>query len=238
MTVIAESELLAPTTSDAGKPLLVAPTRREARAVRGTGRVFLCGSGDAAARAMKARLARGDVGLVILAGICGGLDPSLAAGTLILCREVLMQGNDPLVPDPVVTERIRKRLHVRGASFVASRFLTVLAPAASKLEKRDLWNVHGAGGVDMETYQVASACKDAGVAWIAIRAVLDPAGRSLPGAARAWQGEGDEAAIRREALRRPQDWLRYVTLGLDLRKATKALRNEVPDLVAGLQSPD
>jgi nucleoside phosphorylase len=208
--------------------------RREARAIRGDRRVFLCGTGEAAGRAVKARFTRGETDLVILAGVCGGLDPSLAPGTLILCREVLMEGEDPLAPDPTIAERVRKQLHAHNASFVASRLLTVEMPAGSAAEKTDLWNVYGAAGVDMETYQVARACNDANVPWIAIRAVLDRASRSLPAAVRAWRDEGDEGGIRSAALRRPQDWPRYAALALDLRKATNSLRQTLPGLVESL----
>jgi adenosylhomocysteine nucleosidase len=205
--------------------------------MREAGRIFVCGAGEAAGAAMKARLARGEVGLVVLAGFCGALDPSLSAGSLILSREVLMEGADPLAPDADATESVRKRLHLQNAAFVSSRLLTVAEPAGDPREKTDLWNVHGAGGVDMETYHVARACHDAGVPWIAIRAVLDPARRTLPRAVRAWQQESDEAAIRRDALRRPQDWPRYAALALDLRKAARALHQQLPGVVASVQLP-
>ena len=208
--------------------LLVSPTRREAGFLR-VPDVFVCGPGAAAESALRERLATVKPDAVVLLGWCGGLDPSLTAGSLIVCRDVVAEG-EPLQPDESLTSAARNAFHRASLPFVYSRLVTVSRPAGGRKARTDLWNTHGAGGVDMETTHVARACIDAGVPWIAVRAVLDPFGSSLPAAVRRWRSEDDDDAIRREAIRRPQDWPRYVQLLRNSRRAGGALRRAVPVL--------
>jgi hypothetical protein len=91
----------------------------------------------------------------------------------------------------------------------------------------------------METYGVAAAAMKHGVAWMAVRVVLDPAGMTLPASLAAWHDEADERAIMRSAIRRPFEWPAYVRLAMQLRTATKALGRSAPlvrDAVASLEA--
>jgi hypothetical protein len=80
----------------------------------------------------------------------------------------------------------------------------------------------------METYGVATAAMKHGVAWMAVRVVLDPAGMALPASLAGWHDEADERAVMRTAMRRPFEWPAYVRLALQLRTATKALARSAP----------
>lgn len=210
--------------------LLVSPTMREAACLH-VPDVFVCGAGAGAYDVVKARLASARPDAVVLLGWCGGLDPSLKAGALILCRDVVGTGEgegDPIKPDDSLLSAARNGFHRAKHPFVYSRLVTVKRPTGGSKARIDLWNVHGAGGVDMETYHVARACGDAGVPWMAARAVLDPFGSALPRAVRRWATEDDEAAIRNEALRRPLDWPAYVRLFRNSRRAGHSLAVAVP----------
>lgn len=217
------------------KTLIVTPTSREAAALGPRYRGLICGGGAAAGESVAARIAEEKPDLVVLAGYCGALDPSLHAGSLILCRHALAPGEEPLEPHQGAVERVRHALKDPGRLFVYSRLLTVAKPVASKRRKTDLWNEHGAGGVDMETYGVARACADAGVPWLALRAVLDPAGQTLPKAAAQWAGEADEVEIRKQVLRSPLKWPAYGRLVLELRHANKALHEAFPTVLAAAE---
>lgn len=162
--------------------------------------------------------------LVLLVGFAGALDPSLSAGTAILARESTMPGGEALLPDASANRLIEAALHQSGRSFVRSRMLTVDAPVMRASEKRDLWNTHGAGGVDMETYGVARACASSGVPWVALRVVLDGASQSLPEGIAGWRGDSDDRNVALAALKRPQDWLAFARLGLQYSRARSALR--------------
>jgi hypothetical protein len=150
---------------------------------------------------------------------------------LVLSRDVIVDGEgNALQPDRSLHDGARKLLRAAGRSFVSSRLATLPRAVSSKSARRDLWNEHGAGGADMETFHVARACIEADVPWIAVRAVLDPFGGRLPRAVRRWRSDADEARIRREALRSPLDWPDYVRLAWELRKATRALATAAADL--------
>ncbi len=211
------------------KALLVVPTRREARALHVAHKAFVCGTGEAAYESLRARLQESKPGLLLLAGFCGGLDPSLGAGAIILCRQVAQAGHEILEPDRLLIEEVRKSLNAEAFPFVLSRLLTVSTPAGTRSEKRGLWNEHGAGGVDMETYQVARAAREAGVRWLAVRSVIDPAGQSLPGALREWDGDDGPAFGR--ALRNPLAWPGMARLATQFPRASASLRRALPRIV-------
>ena len=212
------------------KTLLVFPSAREASAVKLRRPPLICGAGDLAGEAVADRLRGEKPGLVLLAGFCGALDPSLVAGDVILGRQVAMEGHDILEPDRFVAEEVRDALHAQGLQFVYSRLLTLEHPAATTDEKRDLWNVHGAGGVDMETYQVAAACKAAGVRWLVVRSVIDTAHQTLPLGLARWRQPGDEGGML-YGIRRPQDWKKYGTLARQYPTAKRALGQAIPRII-------
>ncbi len=210
------------------RTLVVAPTSREARMLSGD--VLTARSPDA----VLARLAQQAADVVLIAGVCGGLDPSLAPGALVLSRRVVAEGRPELAPDSALFGAARGALRAGRQPFVSSTLLSVDRPLARRAEKTDAWNTHGAGGVDMETYAVAEALEARGVPWLALRAVLDPAGATLPAAVAAWRDEQDERAIAAAALRRPSDWPAYARLALQSRTALRALARAVPGVVRAI----
>jgi nucleoside phosphorylase len=218
------------------KVLFVFPSEREAATVSLRRSPLICDAGTLAGEVVAAELEENRPDLVLLAGFCGGLDPSLKPGSIILGRQVVAPGEDVLDPDRLVVEEVRAALRGGGLPFVYSRLLTVARPAASRAEKRDLWNEFGAGGVDMETYWVARACRKARVNWLAVRAVLDPAGHALPATLSAWERPGDEATSAARAVVRPLEWPAYVRLGLQYRAARKAMRTALAHTVSALRT--
>ena len=163
----------------------------------------------------------------MIVGVCGGLDPSLAPGDLVLARRVVASDGGELIPPRLLFEGARHELSRRRLSFVSSTLLTVEGPAGDGLERTYLWNAHGAGGVDMETYTIARAAEDHGVPWLALRAVVDPAGTGLPRSLQRWSGEADSDVVR-VALRRPMEWPAYVRLAFGMRRALRALHDAMP----------
>ena len=204
--------------------LVVAPTRREAKAI-GDDCVAL-GGGQEAAAELRRLLAEGPApDAIVIAGVCGGLDPSLPAGSLILAREVEAPNHGALRPDQAQFNAAQRALRHSDTTFVSSRLLTARRPVGGKRRKRELWNVYGTGGVDMETFPIAQAAHDARIPWLALRAVIDPAATSLPAALRRWRTEADEHRLIREIATHPLDWPAYARLGLNLRRALHRLRH-------------
>ncbi len=200
----------------------MAPTTREARAIGSGCRVT--GTGEAGARALAEFLRMQRPETVLIVGLCGGLDPSLGAGDLILAREAIDERGEGLQPPATTLASARRALRNEGPAFVCSRLVTVREPVATIEAKRDLWNAHGAAGADMETAAFARVAAEHGVAWMALRAVIDPARMALPHSLRAWRGEEDERAIVRGIALHPRDWIASGRLALALRPALRALR--------------
>ncbi|MGH2633696.1 MAG: hypothetical protein ACRDG3_09830 [Tepidiformaceae bacterium] len=207
--------------------LVVVPTEREHAALTRASAAVVCGVGSEAGAALAEILAARRPSLVLLAGFAGALDPSLKAGTTILARESTTAGGEPLAPDVASNKLIEAALHQSRRPFVRSRLLTVDGPVMRASEKRDLWNTHGAGGVDMETHAVAEACVAAGIPWVALRVVLDGAGQSMPKGIAEWHGDSDDKGVALAALKRPQDWPGFVRLAIQYPKARTALRRSV-----------
>jgi nucleoside phosphorylase len=210
----------------------VAPTTREAGAFHRL-QPTICGTGEAAGAHIATLSPKPDV--VVLGGVCGGLDPSLPAGGVILARQVVGPGDEMVEADRLLLDEVRAFLRQHGIPFVFSRLLTVPAPVLAKNEKRDLWNVHGAAGVDMETYHVARAAQAAGIRWVAVRAVIDPARTTLPASLASWDGEAGQAALLRRVARRPFEWPAYARLALADRRARAALKRAVPAVAVAIR---
>jgi len=216
--------------------LVVVPTEREHAALTRASAAVVCGAGVAAGPALAEILAARQPSLVLIAGFAGALDPSLRAGTTILARESTTPDGEAQTPDGAANKLVEAALHKYGRTFVRSRLLTVEAPVMRSSDKRDLWNTHGAGGVDMETHALAQACATAGVPWVAVRVVLDTAGQSMPKAIADWHGDSDDRGVALAALKRPQDWPAFARLALQYPKARTALRRSVAIAVRALNA--
>ena len=205
--------------------LIVAPTAREARAI-GSG-CQVTGTGEAGERGLATLLREEKPDTLLIAGLCGGLDPSLGTGDLILAREVLDESGEGLQPPSTMVSSARRAMRNEGSRFVCSRLVTVDKPVATRDAKRDLWNIHGAAGADMETAAFARVAGEHGAAWMALRAIIDPSTMSLPGSLHDWDGEADWGTALRMA-RQPRDWLGGARLGVALWPALRALRAGAP----------
>jgi 4-hydroxy-3-methylbut-2-enyl diphosphate reductase len=131
--------------------VVLAPLRVEAWAVRGirTG--------------MGVRTFAADVGAVVVAGLCGAVDPSLRPGDLVVASEVRGDG-EPVACDTSIATALGARVGpVVSLDHVAG-------PAERAL-------LGDALAVDMESYWLARHAGDRPVA--VVRAVVDSAGRRL-----------------------------------------------------------
>lgn len=103
-------------------------------------------------------------------GIAGGLDPDLPSGALIVPGAVILADGEriDLFDLPHADD---------GAAPLLAGSDTVVATPEAKLVIRSRT---GAAAVDMETHRVASVARDAGLPCFAIRAISDPAERTMP----------------------------------------------------------
>ena len=212
---------------------IVTGLRAEARCLGGLGVAVACsGARPARARAEAARLiAEGMAGLVSF-GLAGGLSPTLASGDLVLADAVVLPTGERLTTNLTWRSRLSARIEAAAPHQVAvagSEHLLVTSAA-----KRALFAATGALAVDMESHAVAEAAHRAGLPFVVLRAIADPADQALPRAATMALGPGGEVrllALARALVERPGELSALLRLGRQSRRALAALRRVV--LLAG-----
>jgi adenosylhomocysteine nucleosidase len=190
----------------------------EARLLGRTGCAIAVGGGTpVGARRMAQNLVDDGATALISFGLAGGLDPALAAGTLLVPRAVLSQGR-LLVCDEAL------RAPLAGDS--TDCLLAATAVVTSASEKLRLWQSTGAGAVDLESGEVAEVAITAGIPFAVLRAVCDPAARDLPSAAVValdHQGRIAPFKMAGQYARHPWQIPGLIALGRDAARARRAL---------------
>lgn len=198
----------------------------EAKIARGLSDIIEIGGGDAegAAAACQRLLARGVRSLVSF-GLAGGLNPALAPGALVVPDVILAHdGHWPTHP-PLATRlgQVGGAMYSGGAIVVTSK------------EKAALFARTGAAAVDLESAAVAETAARHALPFAVLRAICDPASRSLPRAALAAldpAGRIDIKAVLREIVRHPTDVAALMVLGSDAARARRALTRRVKQVAA------
>jgi len=149
-------------------------------------------------------------------GVAGGLAPALHPGDLILADAVIDDAGRRWHCDcPLPLNDV-----VRGT--IAGSEHALLTPAAkAERHRRD-----GCLAVDMESAAIAAVAERAGLPFAALRAVADPATRSIPYAAlNAVDAHGRSRPLRLlgGVLRRPLELARLIPLARDFGRARRAL---------------
>jgi adenosylhomocysteine nucleosidase len=200
---------------------------------RGSTRIVPVGPGAAL---LSARWTAGLDGLadplVVSAGVCGGLDPRLVPGDLVLPTRVVGAGGE--------AQPISASAHARALALAGARADTgLLATSASVLttpeDKAALRAATGAVAVDMESAPIVTAARSAGVAALVVRGVSDAAGSSVPAALSALVSpegrvRGGRALLL--ALTQPQTLPR----ALALRRGSRLALASVARVLAGLEA--
>jgi len=212
----AEARTLGPTTQRGAGPATLADGS------------LLCvsGIGEAAAQAAALALVQsGALGLVSW-GVAGGLDPALAAGTLLLPAQVLARQAAPVPTDQPWRERVAAAVAVR-VPLARGALLTSRDVLASVPEKAAAFAATGAVAVDMESYAIAQVAQAHRLPFIIVRAVVDAAADVLPGTLReAASGHGGLSIGRLlgSLALSPRDLPAVARLALGFRAAQRALR--------------
>ena len=172
--------------------------------------------------------------LVMSCGYSGGLDPALRPGDLVLATTVRGAGGDALAAPE--SPRLAAAAALEGLRFLQGGLVCATSAAASPEDKRALAR-DGALAVDMESYLVAQAAGEAGVPWLALRAIVDPLDSSLPPFAREAHPDYFWPALR-YAFSGPRAALRVVRLGRDASRAGAALEAALRRLVPALAAAE
>ena len=222
--------------------LIVCGLKREAAILAGPGRTTLCGD----APTLRARLAEAaglGPSLVISWGLCGGLDPKLRPGDLILAKQVV-SADGAIRTDEAVTSSLAQRLAGAGARVAAERLAGADVPVLTAVAKAELRRATEAAAVDMESLIAGQYALEQQIPFAILRAVADPAERDLPPLVlKAMDSDGgiNTLAVVGELIRSPSQLAGLRALAADSGAAFRALnrcRGLLPGLFLGLGAAD
>ena len=174
---------------------------------------------DGAEAAAEWLAGQGVEGLVSF-GLAGGLDPALRPGDLVVPHSV-REGDRVTATDP----RLSARFGPPGGMLLAGT--AVVADAG---EKARLFERTGAIAIDLESGAVARVAMRHGLPFAVLRAICDPAERTLPPAALAALDNAGVIGIARvlaSVARHPGQVPGLIALGRDAAAARAALKRRV-----------
>lgn len=186
--------------------------------------ISICGN----APTLRTRLAKLDdfpLRMVISFGICGGLDPTLRRGDVILGTEVV-RGGESIPADPRVANELTRRLADCGGRVVHGRIAAAETPVLTPEAKSKLRAATGAVAVDMESLAAGRFANARGAPFAMLRAVSDSAQRALPPlAVNALNSDGGAnlRAVIGELIRSPAQLPNLVAAAIDSGAAFRAL---------------
>jgi hopanoid-associated phosphorylase len=222
--------------------VVVCGLKREASILAGAGCVAVCGDAATLQRRLRdAGISRPE--LVISWGLCGGLDPRLRPGDLVVGGEV-RSGDERIQTDAFVASRLADRLATANARVFLERFASAPAPVLTASDKARLRDATGAAAVDMESLIAGRFARESGAPFAIMRAVADPAARDLPPLASAVvdsEGRVKARAVVAALLRSPRQIAQLPALARDSRAAFAVLercRRLLPGLFLGLGRAD
>lgn len=177
-------------------------------------------------------VAEGATGIVSF-GLAGGLDPVLEPGALLLPQRVIGPDGAAYPTDPNWRRSLEAMTGAEGASVLLGSDTVVATPA----DKARLFRETGAAAVDMESHAAASVAAAAKLPFLVVRAVADPAGRTIPRAALAGldaEGRTLVLPVILALTKRPSELPGLLRLAADSRAGFETLRRVALASLGGL----
>jgi adenosylhomocysteine nucleosidase len=185
----------------------------EAKIAAGPGVLVFCRNDRRELAAVAETAAREGYRGIISFGVAGGLASSLRTGDWVVASAVL-ESQTTRATDTAWSSKLLEI--IAGASHAP--IVGVDAPIAEPAMKRELHRRTGAAAVDMESHVVARLAAAHGLAFAAVRVVVDPADRAIPTAAllgMGRDGRADIVAVVRDLLARPSQLLALARVAAD-----------------------
>ncbi|MGR8934669.1 MAG: phosphorylase family protein [Gammaproteobacteria bacterium] len=204
--------------------------------------VTLSGAGRENARRAAQNLLNQGAQRLLSWGCAGALDSTLKPGDLCLPETLYDADRQRFVTDASWRKHVQALLEKRFTLCRNAVLAESLYIVASSRGKTALHNNLGAHLVDMESCACASVAKQAGVPFLAIRAIADPVDMELPAAiSHAMQENGQIALgdLLFFMLKQPHQIFGLIKLGRHFQQAKKALSmlGNTLDAVTGFASP-
>jgi len=156
-------------------------SRRVVEATIADRRAILVVTGEGTDRASKAGhalLSELPIGGLIVAGVAGGLCPSLGSGSVIVARRVLQDGETTPAPDSRWVSAVHGCGNVVLGTILSSS--SILCTRDAKAQAYARLGEREPAVVDLETAALARVAAAHGVPYIAVRAVCDTVDENLP----------------------------------------------------------
>jgi len=200
-----------------------APFRRAMRDSIGGIRILLVGMGSrAASERFSQAIAWERPGCVITSGLAGGLDPSLAPGTVLVETSSAFLLSAARIP---------------GA--VPIRFHCDERIAVTRLDKSLLRSRTGADAVEMESGAIHKICEQHGIPCATVRVISDSADEDLPldfNALRGADGQLHNGKLAMAIISRPWKVPSLMKLGRTTARATERLAQALVEIAGRVRS--
>jgi hopanoid-associated phosphorylase len=185
----------------------------EAKIAAGPGVLVICRNARRELATLTESAARQGYRGIISFGVAGGLASNLRAGDWVVASAVL-EGQTVRETDAAWSSRLLEM--IGDASYAP--IVGVEEPVGEPAKKRELHRTTGAAAVDMESHVVARLAAQHGLAFAAVRVVVDPADRALPPAALLGMrpdGRADIKAVLRDLMSRPSQLSPLARIAVD-----------------------
>jgi adenosylhomocysteine nucleosidase len=141
--------------------------------------IAVTGMGESAAAGGARSLIESGATALASWGMAGGLDPTLAAGAILLPDEIVGIDGKSEPTSSQWRERLATAIggHIR---ITGGRLLTSPRAIGSVADKAELFRTTGAAAVDMESLAVAQVARKAQLPFMAVRVIVDSASDTLP----------------------------------------------------------
>ncbi|MGH6925083.1 MAG: phosphorylase [Propylenella sp.] len=162
---------------------------------------------------------------VLSFGIAGGLDPSLAAGDVVVATGVIA-GGGRWPAHRAFADSLSASLAAGGVDARLDDIAGVDAPLLDAAAKAAVRRETGAAAADMESHVAAEFAARHGLIFAGLRIVCDPAASSMPAmVANAVRPDGgvDHYAVLADVLRRPRELASLTRLAGEARLSFRAL---------------
>lgn len=193
----------------------------EARIASGPGVVVVCRNSERELAASLQQALKRGCRSIISFGVAGGLAPHLRPGNWVVASSIVdAQHEHPT--DRAWSQKILAMIPGSEHRPIAGVDHAVASPEA----KRRMHVETGAAAVDMESHLVARLASTHGLSFAAVRVVIDPAHRVVPGAALAGMrpdGGTSVLAVMRELIAGPSQLSGLLRIAYDAYAARRAL---------------
>ena len=224
------------TAPPSSRLLFISELKREATIARALDALAICGAGATLRPKLAEAMAR--LRLTISFGLCGGLDPALRSGDVVIGTRVVADGAS-VVADESVAHELAARLCAAGERVSLGAIAGVEAPVLTRAAKAELRNATMAAAVDMQSQIAARFAADRDEPFAILRVVSDPADRDLPPLVmKALRSDGrvDLGAVALGVINSPAQAPGVIAAARDSAAAFAALRRcrRLPGLFLGL----